>query len=58
MTFEWLYGTGTACGSKSYGRGQNEHSTKPSPSNVWWMGGGRWNRPTRGSKSWMLIAHG
>ena len=26
-----MYGAGTACGSKSYGRGQNEQITKPSP---------------------------
>jgi hypothetical protein len=47
-----------ALGSKSYGRGQNEQMTNPSPWNVWWTGGGWWMRPTIGSKSWMLNAHG
>ena len=30
----------------------------PAPANVWCTGGGWWMRPTIGSKSWMLSAHG
>ena len=54
----WLYGIGTASGSKSNGRGQNEQITKFGPSNVWCTGGGACVRFTIGSKSLMLNAYG
>ncbi len=52
----WLYGMGTAIGSKSSGRGQKEQITKFGPSKVWWTGGGAWMAFTIGSKSLMLNA--
>ena len=54
----WWYGTFTAFSPKSNGRGTNEHTTKPAPSNVWCTGGGWWRAPTIGSKSWIEKANG
>ena len=54
----WWYGTFTAPSPKSNGRGTNEQTTNPCPSNVWCTGGGWCRAPTIGSKSWMENANG
>ena len=53
-----MVGEGTASGSQSRLRGQNEQITKFGPWNVWCTVGGWCSRPDFGSKSWMLNVYG